>query len=279
MEPNTEMLESPFDELEKYGLSRYESRVYMKLLSSGIRTVKEIADESKIPLGRIYDVLNSLEIKGLVDKQETRPMKYIAKEPKIALKHLLKLKEAEFESLTEQVALTEEKLISLSYQKPEDSLFWSVALGKEAIGQYVEKISEAEKELQIIIDIRVAARLQRREIIENLIKKIRFLSTHGVEVRILLSGVAPGSQEEEYLGSIANIFSALDKTEVKHCYKCTTAFDIIDNEKVIIKVMNPVRPDEFFAWIYVFQKAFAEELKVKFEELWVNANDLSIQIS
>ncbi|MHA2328265.1 MAG: DUF7436 family protein [Candidatus Hodarchaeales archaeon] len=54
---------------------------------------------------------------------------------------------------------------------------------------------------------------------------------------------------------------------------------MIDDEKVLLKVMNPVKPDEFLAWIFVWQKKFAMELKPKFRELWKNATELKIKIS
>ncbi len=52
----------------------------------------------------------------------------------------------------------------------------------------------------------------------------------------------------------------------------------MNNEKVLVKVMNPVKPDEFFAWIFVWQKKFAVELNSKFQELWVTATDLKIEL-
>ncbi len=188
------------------------------------------------------------------------------------------MKKIELESLTDKASLIEEKLNNLQSEKPEESLFWSVALGTKAISRYLEKISEAESELQIIIDIRVAARTQHKDAIMNLINVIKILTSNGVSVEILLSGVAPGSLEEEYLTSIAKFFDVLDRAEVKYCLKCTTAFDIIDNEKVLVKVMNPVKPNEFFAWIFVWQKKFAEELKTKFQELWANAAELRLEL-
>ncbi|MHA2247785.1 MAG: TrmB family transcriptional regulator [Candidatus Hodarchaeales archaeon] len=262
-----------------FGLSNYESRAYLTLLSNGIRTAREIADESKIPFGRIYDVLSSLEDKGLADKQESRPKKFVAKRPKAALNNLLTMKKGELQSLTEKAFVIEEKLSNIRATKLEESLFWSVALGEKAISRYIEKLSEAEKELHLIIDIRVAARMPQIDVIMNLINTIKHLSLHGVSVKILLSGVTPGSLEEEYLASIAKFFDVLDRAEVKHCRKCTTAFDIIDNEKVLLKVMNPVKPHEFFAWIFVWQKKFALELKHKFQELWNNATELRIELS
>ncbi|MHA2305448.1 MAG: TrmB family transcriptional regulator [Candidatus Hodarchaeales archaeon] len=262
-----------------FGLSNYESRAYLTLLSSGIMTAKGISVESNIPFGRVYDVLKSLEDKGLVDKQESRPKKFVSKEPRIALNNLLSMKQVELQSLTEKASIVEEKLTHLQSEKPEESLFWSVALyDDKAISRYIEKISEAEKEIQIIIDIRVAARTQQKGIIKNLISIIKLLSSNGVSVDVLLSGVKPGSLEEKYLTSISKFFDVLDKAKVRHCLNCTTAFDVIDNEKVLVKVMNPVKPDEFFAWIFVWQKKFAEELKSKFQELWMNATELKIEL-
>ncbi|MFX1286340.1 MAG: TrmB family transcriptional regulator [Promethearchaeota archaeon] len=264
-------------ELEMLGLSNYESRAYLTLLSTGIRTAKEIANQSKIPFGRVYDVLSSLEDKGLADRQESRPKKFIAKEPKIALNNILKMKRAELQTLTATAAVIEEKLSNLQTIKPEDSLFWSVALGEKAINRYIEKISEAEKELQTIINIRVAARVPQKGIIQNLIATIDMLTKRGVTVQVLLSGITPGSLEERYFTSIAHFFVLLDKAEVKRTQLTPTAFDIIDGEKILLKVMNPVNPDEFFAWIFVWQKKLAMELKPKFQELWVNATELRIE--
>ncbi|MFX0125622.1 MAG: hypothetical protein ACFFAE_18510 [Candidatus Hodarchaeota archaeon] len=53
---------------------------------------------------------------------------------------------------------------------------------------------------------------------------------------------------------------------------------VIDGENVLVKIMNPVRPDEYFALIYVWHKAFASELRDRFLELWEAAEPLSIQI-
>jgi sugar-specific transcriptional regulator TrmB len=273
---NEDFLEISSEELEEFGLSSYESRVYLSLISSGISTAKEISLSSKIPFGRIYDVLSSLEDKGLVDTQESRPKKFSAKDPKIAINNLLDIKSLELEDITQKAVIIEEKLSQLYAVKPEESLFWSVALGQEAIGQYIDKIGEARRELNTILNLRVASRIHQKDIIRELMEKIKLLRLMDVSIKILLSGVSPGSLEEEFLTSISKFFVDLDKKSIRYCLKCTTAFDIIDNEKVIVKVMNPVKPDEFFAWIFVWQKKFAEELKPKFDEMWEKAKELDI---
>lgn len=265
------------EELEIFGLSSYESRAYLSLLNLGIRTAKEISDDSKIPFGRIYDVLSSLEDKRLLDIQETRPKKFIAKEPKIALKNLITTKNAELMFLTDKAKVIEEKLDRHPKVEIKESLFWSVAIGKESISRYIEKISEAETELNMILDIHVAARMPNNNIILNLLKILYLCNKRGVDVKILLTGVVPGSHEEKYLQSMRKHFIKLGSTEVRQCVECTTAFDVIDKGKVVIKVMNPVKPDEFFAWIFVWQEKLAAELQEKFLELWTQAQNLAIK--
>ena len=65
--------------LRDLGLSEYEERAYRSLLETGPTTAKELSRTSDVPMGRIYDVLNSLETHNLVRSQAaSRPKKYVA---------------------------------------------------------------------------------------------------------------------------------------------------------------------------------------------------------
>lgn len=57
--------------LQKYGLSQYESKAYLALLTLGTSNAYTISKESKIPRSRVYDVLESLAEKGLAMLIET----------------------------------------------------------------------------------------------------------------------------------------------------------------------------------------------------------------
>ena len=84
--------------LRDLGLSEYEERAYRSLLKTGPTTAKELSRTSDVPMGRIYDVLNSLETKNLVRSQAaSRPKKYVAVEPETALDRLLADKREELE--------------------------------------------------------------------------------------------------------------------------------------------------------------------------------------
>ncbi|WP_197409694.1 TrmB family transcriptional regulator, partial [Haloferax profundi] len=89
--------------LRDLGLSEYEARAYRALLRTGATTAKELSRASDVPMGRIYDVLNSLEQYHLIRSQAaSRPKKYVAVEPDMALDRLLESKRQELDEKAQQ---------------------------------------------------------------------------------------------------------------------------------------------------------------------------------
>ncbi|HLE05955.1 MAG TPA: helix-turn-helix domain-containing protein, partial [Candidatus Nanoarchaeia archaeon] len=77
------------DLLRKLGLNKYESDAYVALVKLGSASAFNISKASSVPFGRIYDSLNVLEIKGLVEVVPTKPKKYKAVDPTSALNTLV----------------------------------------------------------------------------------------------------------------------------------------------------------------------------------------------
>ena len=63
--------------LKSFGLSEYEARAMLTLISKGELTAKEIAEHSRIPRTSVYDVMASLLNKGLVESYG-KPLKFKA---------------------------------------------------------------------------------------------------------------------------------------------------------------------------------------------------------
>ncbi len=76
--------------LELLGIKGYEGKAYLTLLRMGEATAPRIATKSGIPLPRIYDVLENLCRKGLVEVKAGRPRKYQALPPSVALTRYVK---------------------------------------------------------------------------------------------------------------------------------------------------------------------------------------------
>ena len=63
--------------LKYFGLSEYEAKALLTLLSKGELTAKDIAELSGIPRTSVYDVMNLLESKGLVESYG-KPLRFRA---------------------------------------------------------------------------------------------------------------------------------------------------------------------------------------------------------
>lgn len=75
-----------FSALRELGLSEYESKVYISLVSRGIATAMELSELADVPYSRIYDVLGRLERKGWIGSEKSKPTKYTPKPPSEAVR-------------------------------------------------------------------------------------------------------------------------------------------------------------------------------------------------
>ena len=84
--------------LEKLGLTSYEIRTYTALLKSGKINASDLSQKSGVPYSKIYEVLGSLEEKGWIGSDDSRPTEYFAKSPASAIETTKQRKETEFKS-------------------------------------------------------------------------------------------------------------------------------------------------------------------------------------
>lgn len=67
--------------LRELGLTEYETRAYVALVSGGQMGASEVSSKSGVPYSRIYDILGKLEEKQFIQIKRGRPTTYIAKAP------------------------------------------------------------------------------------------------------------------------------------------------------------------------------------------------------
>jgi len=71
--------------LQEFGLTEYESRVYLALLEKGVLTASQVSEQSGVPYSKVYETLTSLEGKGWIETERGRPSRYYPKAPSEAL--------------------------------------------------------------------------------------------------------------------------------------------------------------------------------------------------
>lgn len=105
--------------LEFIGLKGYEGKAYLALLALGESTAPQISSKAGIPLPRVYDVLDSLLSKGLIEVKTGRPRVYKAIPPHIALNYYVRKHIENLLTLNRRVINELNKLYSSAkYEKP-----------------------------------------------------------------------------------------------------------------------------------------------------------------
>ena len=66
------------EQLDEFGLSTYAARTFVALVSLGTGTAKAVSQVSEVPRTRVYDAIDELHGRGLVDIQQSSPKEFWA---------------------------------------------------------------------------------------------------------------------------------------------------------------------------------------------------------
>ena len=166
--------------MEHLGLTGYEIRVYLSLLDAGAMTASDISKKSGVPYSKIYEVLNTLEEKGWLESDSSRPQQFFPKSPSTALE-VAKMKiETSFRE-SQSIIVNELMPIYTKSGIKERPEIW-VARGVFNIAAKVnEIIQNSQQELLVALP----------QVAENIAKPLqpilRSIHDRGVKIRILAS--------------------------------------------------------------------------------------------
>jgi len=275
-------LSGVLEKLKKLGLTSYESSAYLTLLKLVDSEADEIAENAKIPMGRIYNVLSGLEEAHLIRAQDTRPRRYACVEPAAALERLSKTRHEELTQasveLENLVSDLKSELSGVEPRKPEKT-FWTVALSEESHELVRECISGSQKELLVFMAPKMNSERLKKDLMQEshagILKAIYEAIKRGVEIKIILNKDVDFSLLEEYPIVKQMLAHMGDKFDCRFAAIPATPFDIIDSESVLLQMLNPMSPEELFAVVNIRDTKLAEELRKKFFAIWEKAEPYS----
>jgi len=270
--------------INELGLSNYETEAYLKVVELGIAEASVICKQTRIPFGRVYQELNSLAAKGLIEVQNTRPKRYMARKPRLAFKTLLQQKRENMEKQllkTIEATLQIEEIISKKiHARLQERTFWTTAVGIEEAAEMIRlNCEEAEKEIcSVILDYESQNdECEFKDSEYNLIlNEVIKATERGVKIKAILNEefIVP---ELEYLNELGVKEKIIDKVEIRVMKKAAPSyFEVIDCERVVLEVVNPKNPAQILAMTKIWDAKLARELREKFEDLWSEAKPLNM---
>ena len=207
--------------LEKIGLTSYEIRTYTALLKSGELTASDLSQKSGVPYSKIYEVLGTLEEKGWIGSDDSRPTKYFAKSPSTGLETTKQKMDSDFSEnnsviVNELVPLYEKSGTS---EKPD---IWFLSGTINIAAKILEMVESCRNE--VLIAVPEAG----EELVKQALPKLRLLHDKGVEIMILTSD----KMDKESLKSLSRVASVKVK-------KGLFGGGIISDKRYVVILLGP----------------------------------------
>jgi sugar-specific transcriptional regulator TrmB len=244
------------------GLSKYEAKVYLTLISEGVTTAKSVSDITGIPYGKVYEIINILSNKGFVMVLPTKPMKYRAVSPQQIIQVSKKNTLEKYSRIEKTIISQLEPLFAKNKQfvKPA-GLFWMVNGRSNIVKKTEEFIKKAKSSINICCSAKSLSRL--------ILHKEALLEAKSKNISINIAGVV----DKENLPEL----SSLKFFNLKSIGKAENNFISIDGEECM--VIEPKPDDDNIVYgrdlgIYTTSPAFTKFIDEFFQLNFEKAKEI-----
>jgi len=243
-----------------FDLNIYETKVWLALLGKGIASAGEVAEISRVPRSRTYDVLESLEKKGFAIVKLGKPVKYIGVKPKLILEKLKNNVRSDAEerivTLSNVMSTSEYEQLEQLYKGGTDPIKRediSLALkGKSHITNHLREILQnATKE--VIICLNAEEMKSKMKLFEQTFETLKKAN---IKIKVALSG------DDILIKKISDALGVkISKIDID------TKFFIVDRREILFYVLkeNKEINDEDMA-IWLNSEFFADAFTSLFEK-------------
>ncbi len=149
---NTSALISQFRD---FGFTLYESKAYVALVTGGIMSAHETSKKSDVPKSKIYDTLNSLLTKRIIEEYPGSPRKFKARSPGFVLDELLEQEKLHLKKVQSSAETLKSRLDSIINDTEKtyvsnESVLWTVNGRRGFHEKFAEMGARARKEVKLI---------------------------------------------------------------------------------------------------------------------------------
>ncbi len=226
------------DDLKTAGLSEYEAKVYQSLLQGGEQTGRQASEKSGVPKTRVFDTLERLKEKGLVQLVSQRPLLWSPLKPEVGIKLFIERRIESYNQIERQLLETTKKIQRLPEERIEEKLI--TVSGFEAV---FSLITDAyKKAMKSIVVYSVGEKIPYSAEVEaaRAIKRgvdYRMIATKYDEENkeILERWIKDGWKIKHFKGSMEYTFVAVDS---KHLI-IVVKNPVVKNERMAILFENP----------------------------------------
>lgn len=254
--------------LTELGLSSYEEQAYRTLLATGPAPARTVADRSGVPAGRIYDVLDGLASRGLVQSQTGDPRLYEPCGPAAAAETLLADRLADLEAEADRYRdLAADARETLTPTPPTDGNVWLSAFDDaDAVTLIGEILSAATDRFVMAVGTPyVGASVDEyRQELDAFVEQM----PTDVTVEVLL--------DEALIDAYAEVFGTVSDRDadlsVRTRPDIQLTVEVVDGTSAYVDVPHPFVDGRRVGFVEIRDRDVAAEIERLFDEAWAEAD-------
>lgn len=249
------------EELEKLGLSHYESKALNVLLKEKFN-LRELSKKAEVPFGKIYSVIKSLKEKGLVKETDSRPKLIYVENASEIIGRLIKEKQDKEKEINEKLR---EIVTEIDKERQRETKFFEIGISREDRRRLQLRIfNEAEEKILQILNIYHNPNINRQN-------KIEYEKAHENARKrgVVTKAIYPRKVElPSILKNLNKKFP--DKFQVKRFDTDFARCDIVDGKKVLVKLAQKDLVSSGGV-LFIENEKLAESLIKIFNQMWEEA--------
>ncbi|MBR9679802.1 MAG: TrmB family transcriptional regulator [Candidatus Altiarchaeota archaeon] len=249
---------------EYFDLNSYEAKVWLALLGRGISSAGELAEMTGVPRSRTYDILESLERKGLVIMRLGKPIKYIAVNPQEVIDKLKKRVELNLHGRMKRIdgikktPIWEEvmDLYTKGIKKVDPTQISGAIRGRHHLhDRFEELFNESEQEIFL-----AASGIELNRVIEYHHATLKSAKDRGVVIKMAVK--SEGLTEK-------NLKNAKAFGEIRELTGLDTRFVLVDSREVIFMLLpeQDIHPS-YDTGVWIHSPFFAKSLRTMMMNAW-----------
>lgn len=201
------------------GLSAYAARTYVALVGLGEGTARDVSERAEVPRTRVYDAVEELSERGLVDVQHATPKRFCPASAETTSRHF----EREYAS---RVNHLREALDGVDHQPGSDEQrgVWTVTGRTAVTDRVLEFLAAAEREVVYM----TVEELLTDEIVDTL----RAARNRGVRIGLDPADDAVYRRIREAVGTVETVETSWDPTETP-----AGRVVLVDRERTLASVL------------------------------------------
>jgi sugar-specific transcriptional regulator TrmB len=259
------------DNLEKLGMSRLESRIYLELLVRGPRKASDLASAITINRIDVYRALKNLRRRGILEVAFTRPLRFSAVEPGTLQKILITEQELSLRTFRVETNKICEELDSLprssafsqldpkkdSSQSLRKGTQFQLKQGRQVYEKWKKMIEDSKGEMMIILS-RVGLMTHSVEGFSDLYSKA---VRRGVTIKMITE-----VDKENYEQAVE--FSKVCTLNTTSSVGDMLRYVIVDYKEAMISGGYPSNDPREFTALLVSNSLLVKSLRLDFKEKW-----------